>query len=138
MKRITGFFCLFDLDSENRVRYFFSFSLCFRIMTWVHCSFHKLCEPSCWNCADWIRLSASFVLYVPFHLFVFFFSFLFFSFLFCSFLFFFLLPFVSSNEIECSLFDESFISTRSSLSCLSAEKKNFCFFFPSSSFSNKK
>lgn len=56
-------------------------------------------------------------------------SFLFFSFLFCSFLFFFLLPFVSSNEIECSLFDESFISTRSSLSCLSAEKKNFCFFF---------
>lgn len=61
-------------------------------------------------------------------LFCFFFSFLFCSFLFFSF-FFFSLPFVSSNGIECSLFDESFISTRSSLSCLSAEKRNFCFPF---------
>lgn len=91
MKRITGwerffFFFLFVLDNENRVHYFFSFSLCFCITTWMHCSFHKLCEPGCWNWTCWLNtLERFFCALCSISLFRFFF----FSFLFLSFLFFF-------------------------------------------------
>lgn len=113
------FIYLFDLDSENRVRYFFSFFVSGCIAVFIN-YVNPVVEIVLIEYA-WALLLCS-----MFHftfLFLFFVSFLFFSFLFSSSLF------RSFPRIECSLFDESFISTRSSLSCLSAEKRNFCFPF---------